>query len=292
MSRASAKSGSLGAPIRSKATSGRLWIQLRFGKQSFIFPGRMYTLRCKKSAQSIIKKGKKMLQQIGVRGSKTGLFIFLFVCLSGLAVAQAPTNLVVNGSFENRTSPPPPASGFSSGVPDSWTSLIGGNTYLVHESHTTVPGNAAIDGQIIVGGGGNIVLSQTITTVGAGPLQVTWWANNETSAPRPDTDFYSTAVQFNDSDGNFIAWSELRDNFDPDELTWSEESYTTSVEFTPGTYEVQIFIGGLSSADDLVVTQSMQSVPVPTLSAASLVLLALVMVVVVAARQRRIRAVE
>jgi len=231
-----------------------------------------------------------MLKETGVRRWKFGPAILMVVCLSGLAVAQAPTNLVVNGSFENRASPPPPTSGFSSGVPDDWVDLLEGNTYLVHESHVTVPGNAAIDGEIIVGGGGNIILSQTITTTGTGPLQVSWWANNETTDPRPGTDFYFTAVQFNDLDGNFIAWSDFRDNYDPDGLTWFEETYTTSLEFAPGTYEILLFIGGLSSADDLVVTQSMGSVPVPTLSAAAMLLLALLLVLVVAAHQRKARA--
>ncbi|NKI34157.1 hypothetical protein HFP89_03125 [Wenzhouxiangella sp. XN79A] len=97
-------------------------------------------------------RGSPMLHHASSLVARSGLALFILM-LAGHAVAQASANLVVNGSFENRTSPPPPTSGFSSGVPDDWVDLLGGNTYLVHESHPTVPGNAAIDGEIIVGGG-------------------------------------------------------------------------------------------------------------------------------------------
>ncbi|NKI34156.1 IPTL-CTERM sorting domain-containing protein [Wenzhouxiangella sp. XN79A] len=131
------------------------------------------------------------------------------------------------------------------------------------------------------------MLSQIITTTGSGPLEVSWWANNELTDPRPGTNVYQTAVQFNDLDGNFLAWSEFRDGFDPDALTWAQQSYTTTIDFAPGSYEVVFFIGGLMSADDLVVSQGMRSVPVPTLSPVSLVLLVLGLGLVAAVVVRR-----
>lgn len=173
--------------------------------------------------------------------------------VAGTASAQS-VNLVTNGSFEDRTSPPPPTSGFSTGIPDGWASTST-STYLVHESHGTVPGNAAIDGVTIVGGGPSIVLSQTINVSGNAPLVIRWWANNEVAETTGPDIFYQTAVQLSDASGTFVDWTGLRDNRDPDQLSWFEHEYTTAVDFEPGAYEVEFFIGGLSSADNLIIFQ-------------------------------------
>ena len=198
---------------------------------------------------------------------RTSLTLLSFSLIS----MSAQANLIVNGSFENRTSPPPPASGFSSGVPDNWVDLLSGNTYLVHESHPTVPANEAIDGEIIVGGSGNIELSQTFTVDSTGRLQASWWANNETDTG--SAAFFLTQVGFYQSNV-LIEESTLRDNFGPTVPTWNFETFTTNADFAPGTYEVRFRINGLSSADELVVTQLLPTAPaVPALTGWGLVLL-------------------
>lgn len=197
---------------------------------------------------------------------------FISLALVSSSVQLLSANLILNGSFETRTSPPAPTSGFSFGLPDFWTDPFNGNTYLVHESHGTVPGNSAIDGDIIVGGGGNIYLTQTFTTFETGPLDVSWFANNEASEPNNLGNFFhETAVVFNDAGGNFIDWSGYRENANPTEVQWFEHNYTTSTVFTPGNYQVQFFIGGRSSADNLVVSQ----IPEPSSSLVLAGLLAL-----------------
>lgn len=183
------------------------------------------------------------------------------VCASSLT-AQA--SLIVNGSFENRTTPPPPTSTppntFTQGNPDNWIAETGNgftDAYLVHESHPTVPGNAAIDGDIIVGGNGNIFLTQNFTVTSVGALRATWAGNNETFTDgRGDINiFYRTAVQIAETDGTFIDWSGLRSTYNETAIAWSNESWTSTEIFTPGTYQVQFIVGGLSSADNLIITQ-------------------------------------
>lgn len=187
---------------------------------------------------------------------KFSLTLIFLGCLASHAYGQTYSNLILNGSFEERTTPAAPTSGFSSGLPDDWVEITTtGGPYLVHESHGTVPGNAAIDGEIILGGNQNLIVSQMFSVTETGALSVSWWGNNETLEERPDTNFYYTAVQFNDGAGDLIEWSGYRDNYDPDVLVWFPETYTTATAYTPGTYEVQFFVGGLTSVDNLVVTQ-------------------------------------
>ena len=168
----------------------------------------------------------------------------------------AAASLIVNGSFENRTTPPAPTSDFSSGVPDSWIDTFAGNTYLIHESHPIVPGNSAVDGAITVGGTQNILLNQTFTTINTGRLEVSWWAGNEFIQPNSTShNFHETAVQFNTTDGVFIDWTGFVPHTSETGYEWANHTFTTSEIFAPGDYQVQFFVGGRSMADNLVVTQ-------------------------------------
>jgi hypothetical protein len=170
-------------------------------------------------------------------------------------------DLIINGSFENRTSPAPPTTGFSFGAPDAWVDLASGNPYLVHEDNVNVPGNSAIDGDVTVGGGGDIFLFQTFTTVNTAPLEISWWAYNELIEENEATnEFHETAVVIYPdgpiADFNvFIEWSGFRDASNDTAYTWVNETLTTSTSFAPGTYQLGLFVGGRSGADDLVVTQ-------------------------------------
>ena len=183
---------------------------------------------------------------------KTFPFLFLFPLIS-----QAPAaSLIVNGSFEERTTPPAPTSNFSSGVPDSWVDLFEGNTYLVHESHAIVPGNSAVDGEISVGGQGNIFLNQTFTTINPGRLEVSWWASNEFLQANEDSNnFHETAVQFNRIDDSFIEWTGFVPHANETSYEWVNHTYTTTEIFAPGDYQISFFVGGRSMGDHLVVTQ-------------------------------------
>jgi outer membrane autotransporter protein len=174
---------------------------------------------------------------------------------AGTASAQSE-NLVTNGSFEDATLPPLSGGYYPNVIPDGWTTTANqSNVYLVPETHSTVPGNSAIDGDLIVGGTTDLILSQTINLSGKAPLVIRWWANNE--APRstgPDI-FYQTAVQLSEQSGIVLDWTGLQDNRDPNQLSWFEHEYTTIFDFEPGTYEVELFIGGLSSVDNLIIIQ-------------------------------------
>jgi hypothetical protein len=192
--------------------------------------------------------------------------------------------LVVNGSFENRTSPPPPTTGFSSGVPDSWVDLTGdpltgGAPYLVHEDNVNVPGNSAIDGDLTVGGVRNIFLFQTITTVNTAPLEISWWAYNEfLQENEVDNELHETAVAIYPNgpvtDFNvYIEWSGFRDASNDTAYTWVNETFTTSTTFAPGTYQLGFFVGGRTAADQLVVTQIPEPSALSLLAFASAALL-------------------
>lgn len=220
-----------------------------------------------------------MLSKLGTRRFQASLRNILFVCASGLVVAQAQANLIVNGSFEDRTSPTAPISGFSPGDPDNWVDRLGGGTYLVHEDNGTVPGDSAIDGDIIVGGNQNILLHQRFTTLGTGRLRVSWTAANEFINEEQGTNtaanlFHETAVQFFEDtplgttpdSADFIDWSDLRASANVGANIWFDHSFTTTAVFEPGDYLIEFFVGGRSAADNLIVTQ----VPVPTPATAAL----------------------